>query len=805
MNKKVHLICNAHIDPIWQWDWQEGAAAVISTFKSAVNLAEEFDYIFCHNEVTAYKYVEEYAPLLFKKIQELVKQGKWHIMGGWYLQPDCTMPSGESFVRQIKVGHKYFKDKFNITPTTAINFDPFGHTRGLVQIISKCGQDSYLHMRPDKNELELPDEQYIWVGFDGSEIKVNRTTEYNSHLGQSVEKIKDDIKRLDNPVIASLWGVGNHGGGPSRIDLKQIKEFIKESKINGIEVLHSTPEQFFADIKPASKIEKSIYISMPGCYVSMSRLKRLHIELENQLYFAEKICSVATINGLMDYPTETLNSITEDLLNSEFHDVLPGTVIKSGEENGIKILHHGLLDAEKMTTRAYFAMLAKEEAAKEGEYPVFAFNPHPYEYDTDIECEFMLADQNWDENAISFIKVYDSDNNLLTSQTIKEESNLNLDWRKRIIFSAKLKPMSMNRFRLEIEYIPQEKNIQENYIVQDERKYIEIDSETGLLKSFCINGKEYIHNAFQPVIFDDNADPWGMAREQLRHLGTNPQNFILSKKPQGVFGGLKSIEVIEDGPIYLGIEAFFEKDNSKIQVKYKVYKNRDYVDVDVSVFWQDIDKILRLAIPVNMEGKLIGQTAFGTDEMFMDGRENVSHRFLSLDNGDECLAVFNNCTYGSMFENNTMYISLLRGAAYCTHPIPDRKLVPENRYIKRIDQCEHTYSFRIAVTNREELERMALEFNQKPFVQNVFPTALSVSDGEEKTLVIENNNIVLEAFKKSVEKDVYIIRLMNNSECCAETKISIGSANINLSFIKYEVKTVIYDNNSFRECNELII
>ena len=166
-------------------------------------------------------------------------------MGGWYLQPDCTMPSGESFVRQIKTGQEYFKEKFGVLPTTAINFDPFGHTRGLVQIISKCGQDSYLFMRPFSNQLELPSEQFVWVGFDGSEIKSNRTTAYNSPLGHSVKKIEKDIKTLDNEVIASLWGVGNHGGGPSRKDLKQISEFIVQSKENGTEVLHSTPEQFF--------------------------------------------------------------------------------------------------------------------------------------------------------------------------------------------------------------------------------------------------------------------------------------------------------------------------------------------------------------------------------------------------------------------------------------------------------------------------------------------------------------------------------------------------------------------------------
>ena len=78
--KEVHLICNAHIDPIWQWDWPEGASAVLSTFQSAVNLAEQFNYVFCHNEVTVYKYVEEYAPALFEKIKALVKEGKWHII-----------------------------------------------------------------------------------------------------------------------------------------------------------------------------------------------------------------------------------------------------------------------------------------------------------------------------------------------------------------------------------------------------------------------------------------------------------------------------------------------------------------------------------------------------------------------------------------------------------------------------------------------------------------------------------------------------------------------------------------------------
>ena len=99
--KKLHLICNSHIDPVWQWDWNEGLGAAISTFWQAVKFHEEFDYIFCHGESILYEYIEKHDAPLFEEIKRLVKMGKWHIMGGWYIQPDCNAPSGEAFVRHI--------------------------------------------------------------------------------------------------------------------------------------------------------------------------------------------------------------------------------------------------------------------------------------------------------------------------------------------------------------------------------------------------------------------------------------------------------------------------------------------------------------------------------------------------------------------------------------------------------------------------------------------------------------------------------------------------------------------------------
>ena len=133
--KQIHLLCNAHLDPVWLWQWEEGVTEAISTFRTACDLLDEFEELqFNHNESILYEWVKTYDPALFERIKAHVKNGRWHIMGGRFIQPDCNMPSGESLVRNIQRGRRFFKREFDAEPTTAINFDSFGHTKGLVQI-----------------------------------------------------------------------------------------------------------------------------------------------------------------------------------------------------------------------------------------------------------------------------------------------------------------------------------------------------------------------------------------------------------------------------------------------------------------------------------------------------------------------------------------------------------------------------------------------------------------------------------------------------------------------------------------------
>lgn len=803
--KRVHMICNAHIDPIWQWDWPEGVSATISTFYTAVKLSSEFDYIFCHNEVTVYKYIEEYAPELFLQIKELVRAGKWHIMGGWYLQPDCNMISGESAVRQIREGQLYFKEKFGITPTTAINFDPFGHSIGLVQIIKKCGQDSYMFMRPFHYEMALPSEQFIWRGLDGSELKSNRVHGYGSGLGSSAKVIRDRANIQDVDVCSALWGVGNHGGGPSRKDLNDIKEQLLSD--NEVEFIHSTPDKFFSEINPTNVVDTSLRISMPGCYTSMYRVKKLHAQLENEISMAEKISSVAYMTGALDtYPEKELQGATWDLLNAQFHDVLPGTSVQCGEDAGIRYLNHGMLEAERAKIKAYFALSKTQAPAGEGEYPVVVFNPHPYNLCTNVECEFTLADQNWSETRVSRITVKDEKGNSVPYQVIKEDSNLTLDWRKRIIFEASLSPMALSRYSVYVDFVDATKiEREEAFIFDNGRKYVEIDKSTGLLKSYKINGVEYVKNGFQLFSLDDNADPWAMAREQLSRVGKNEKAFTLSSEPSGPFKGMKPLHVVENGDIFLGIEAFFECDSTRARVYYKIYKNNDDVDVDITLYMGDINKIIKLCTPILKSGNLIGQAPFGTDNLFMDGRENVAHRFVALDTGNSCVALLNNGVYGSHFEYGKLYMSLVRGVTYCAHPIGERELIPLDRFTKKIDQGESNFSFRLTLTDRESLERKAEEFNLKPYALNIFPVPACTNKIEDLNISVGGDIIAIPTIKKAYESDAVIFRLQNNTESSVESYLQVNSAHLPLHFGKYEVKTVVYENDALTEHYEMLI
>jgi len=213
--KELHLVCNSHIDTAWLWTTPEGVAAALATFRSAADMAERYDYIFCHNESFLYEKIERIDPQLFSRIKKLVKKGRWHIMGGWYIQPDCLMCGGETYVRHIRYGKRYFKEKFGVTPRIALNLDSFGHSAGLVQILVKSGYDGYLVCRPHFDMFPSKNDYFIWRGLDGSSIKTVRDKfHYASAYGKAGEKILKTVDFCDKTGKEN--GICALGRGQSR-------------------------------------------------------------------------------------------------------------------------------------------------------------------------------------------------------------------------------------------------------------------------------------------------------------------------------------------------------------------------------------------------------------------------------------------------------------------------------------------------------------------------------------------------------------------------------------------------------------
>ncbi|HOX06942.1 MAG TPA: glycoside hydrolase family 38 C-terminal domain-containing protein [Planctomycetota bacterium] len=812
--RRLHLICNAHLDPIWLWEWEEGAAEALSTFRTAADLCEEFPgFVFNHNEVILYKWVEEYEPALFRRIRRLVRRGQWNIMGGWWVQPDCNMPFGESFVRQALLGKRYFREKFGVDVRTAINVDPFGHTRGLVQILAKSGYDSYLFMRPDQSWCKLEADDFVWVGYDGSEVLAHRINWYGSHLGRARKMVESQLQRKAAARLAcQCWGVGNHGGGPSRKDIRDLDRLAAERR-GEVEIVHSTPQAYFRELaRRRAKLPRHAAGLNPydqGCYTSQVRIKQKHRLLENEIYAAEKMCSAAALQGLMVYPGAELRPALEDLLFTEFHDVLPGSSIQPAEEAALRTMDHGLELVSRAKARAFFALASGQPRAAAGTIPVFVYNPHPRRARAVVECEFQLPDQNWDDSWTD-IEVF-AGGRRLASQVEKEASSIPLDWRKRVVFAAELEPGQMNRFDCRLKLLPgkpapRAASGRRGFRFRTRDLEVVINTRTGLVDRFRVAGRDLVRpGAFQPLVIADNFDPWGMTVRSFRKVAGR---FRLASAAEGARRcGLPrpvpSVRVVEDGAVRTVVEAVFVWGQSMVVQRYKLPKSGAEMELEVRVQWAEKDKCLKLSVPTNLGAgaEFLGQVACGVERLPANGDEAVAQKWLAVAEpargGGMALSVANDGTYGSDFAAGELRLTLLRSPAYSAHPIKDRPVLPADRFMPRQEQGERLFRFWISGGRRSErlsaVGDEAMAHNEKPMALSFFPSG---AGRRPKPFVsVDGAGVELMAAKPVEDGRGLVVRLFEATGRASTARVRLPFAGMGrrVYFRPFEIKTLRVD------------
>lgn len=323
--KKIHLIGNAHLDPVWLWQWQEGFAEVKATFRSALDRMKEFsDFKFTSACSAYYMWIEKSDPGMFSEITQRVKEGRWNIVGGWFIQPDCNIPSGESYARHALISQRYFQEKFGVTANTGYNVDSFGHNGNLPQILKKSGIDHYVFMRPMPHEKQLPGYLFDWESMDGSCVRTYRIPEFyniDQTRFEVFQKVKDLAKQHD---MMAFYGVGNHGGGVTVELLDQMHRTLDQSFI------YSTVNEYFDAVKEdeVPVVHDDLQYHAKGCYSAMSEVKANNRLCENKLFEAEEysVLSKALMNT--PYPADEYKKAWEDVLFNQFHDIMGGCAIK---------------------------------------------------------------------------------------------------------------------------------------------------------------------------------------------------------------------------------------------------------------------------------------------------------------------------------------------------------------------------------------------------------------------------------------------------------------------------------------------
>lgn len=803
--QKIHLVCNAHLDPVWLWQRTEGMAEALSTFRIAADFCERYDnFVFNHNESVLYEWVLENEPELFERIKKLVKTGKWRIMGGWYLQPDVIMPCGESIIRQIRTGNEFFKKHFGYVPKTAINFDSFGHSKGLVQIIKKCGYDNYAYLRPRDVECR----PFVWKGFDGSEVKAYKMYDwYNTPKGRALERIENYLKDFPEREINMVtWGIGNHGGGPSEKDLNDINNFAAAQ--SEIDFVHSDFDTYFNELdkNELETVDSSLMHCMVGCYTSMVRVKQGHRNLENRLNLCEKMLCQSGV----EYDKNEMLNAEKALLFTEFHDVLPGSAVRKTEEDSLRLIGYGDEIIDRLIAKSFFKLCQGQPKAKEGEIPVLIYNPHPYSVEADFEVEFQLAEQNF-KDEITVGKIRDENGNIVPCQNEKEDCTMSWDWRKKIVFHAVAKPMGITRFDCELYPTPQYVKVKpwkedENYIIlENNNTVVKINKKTGLVDTYSVNGEDMLkEGGIKIKAYKDNEDPWGMKVLNFKeYLG---EFKLLSDEEANEKRGypeenIPAVSVIENGELRTKVQAMFKYSDSFAVVTYTFSKKSSYLDIDVKMLTADVHTMFKLCIDTTMpeDSSAMVQAMFGTEEVYKEENEVAFQKWCGLKSGDKTFAVINGGTYGGSFDKNKINISLLRTAVYAAHPNDvGRPNAPHDRMHEHLDMGERDFRFRLA-PNAEYIDYDAEIFNQKLFVLSFFPSGNGELPKEGAT--VDNKNILLSAFRNT-EKGM-LIRLYNSKSNTEKCKLSYDGAEKIFEFSPYEVKTFIKTGKEFKETNML--
>ncbi|MBY0145955.1 alpha-mannosidase [Neobacillus niacini] len=784
--KTLHMIGNAHLDPVWLWQWQEGFQETKATFRSALDRMKEYpDFVFTNSSAANYEWIENNEPEMFEEIKQRIQEGRWEIVGGWWIQPDCNLPSGESFVRQGLYGQRYFQEKFGETAKVGYNVDSFGHHGMLPQILKKSGMDYYIFMRPSPQEKGLPGRLFWWESDDGSRILAYRIPFEYCTWGKDVEKhVRRNAGELKAPFndLMTFYGVGNHGGGPTKENIESIKQLNENPSYPTL--VFSTVNKFFNDLMvknlPFPVVHDDLQHHASGCYSVHSGIKKWNREAENALIKAEKFSAFADWTTGQKYPAAEYKQAWKNVLFNQFHDILAGTSIEAAYEDARDMHGEAMSIAKRGVNYAIQSLSWRIDIEEEkGMKPIVIFNPHSWTSNVNVEQE------------IGGLKpedvLVDEEGNQVPMQVVQSQATAG--GRSRISFIANLPSMGYRVYKIVQREIGNEfTSIKANDTsLENDHFRVEIDQQTGFVSSIYDKQKnlEILGGpAARPVVMNDFSDTWS-------------HNVLQYKSEDGTFKAT-SVKLVEHGPVKSVIRVISEYGRSTLHQDFTMYKELNQIDVHCTLNWQEQFKALKIKFPVDLIfRKSTYEIPYGHIVREGNGEEEPGQNWIDTSGTHPStgeiygFSLLNDGKYSFDIHNKEMSMTVLRSPIYAHHD----PLVPEaDRYYSFIDQGiqRFTYSLLPHEGNWETAGtvKRAAELNQKPIsiIETYHKGHLPQKDS---FLSVDVENVIVSVIKQAEDNEDLILRAYEtaNDETTAIISLPKWNRQIKTKFRPSEIKT----------------
>lgn len=779
---KLYLIGNSHIDPVWLWRWQEGFSEVMATFRSALDRMNDFpDFKFTSACAVYYQWVEKIDPVMFDEIKQRVREGRWNIVGGWFLQPDCNIPSGESFARHALLSQRYFQDRFGVIAKTGYNVDSFGHNANIPKILKNSGMDNYVFMRPMPSEKDIQESLFMWESDDGSRVCTYRIPWFYNLNETTIEKFVELKNKAeeDGMDYMAFYGVGNHGGGPTI----RLIDTINQLEIG--EKLYAVPDEYFDAVQKEklTVVKDELQHHARGCYSVNTFVKTNNRKCEQNLLAAEAFCVMAKELAGFQYPKEKLNKAWKNLMFNQFHDILAGCCIKKAYEDAAYLYGETMSITEQCMHAAMQKIVwnidtlqgntlpsYKEPALKhwtvwEHEHlgtPVVVFNSHTWTVRMPIEVNAYAK------------KVTDERNLEIPFQLVRgPQTN---EWDKHCTsFIAEVPAMGYRVYRV---FVEQEAELVfesclkvRETLLENDKIRVALDETTGDICSIFDNaqGKYILDRPCKAILLDETeADTWAHNKEKL---GPTVGMFTEPK-----------FQVIEEGNVRATVRVTTRYKSSVLQRDYTIVPESAEIKVKVKLDFHEKHQAIKFTFPLTSD-TVVAQIPYGTiSRKGYTGEEPCGSWIAS---GDVCVA--NDSKYGYDTENEDFRMTVLRSSIYADH------FGHRDEFCEYMEQGIHEFTYSVfPYINPAFAEKKAQELNFG--VRVVTDTFHKGNLPERKSCFSCNNeNIVVSAIKQAEDGNGNIMRFYEANHKSGKVTIHMFENRIETEISHDAIKTV-HDN-----------